>query len=237
MEKNINVIQSIQRAINILNCFNQNELELSLNVISEKVKLNINTTRGLVNSLVANKLIYHNKKNRAKELSTDLLDSLSQKFNVSSRLQIITDDSIFTALTVDPQNSHYILTSTKSLNFPLHATSSGKLFLCYKKKDLSKIKLEKFTENTIINIEKLKEELDRIKKNKYSTEIDEIGFGVSSIAVPIFDWRYSNEEISSIFGTISVTALTPIIKKLKLDIIKELKKIVKTLEMRLFESE
>ena len=175
--------------------------------------------------------------NRAKELSTDLLDLLSQKFNVSSRLQIITDDSIFTALTVDPQNSHYILTSTKSLNFPLHATSSGKLFLCYKKKDLSKIKLEKFTENTIINIEKLKEELDRIKKNKYSTEIDEIGFGVSSIAVPIFDWRYSNEEISSIFGTISVTALTPIIKKLKLDIIKELKKIVKTLEMRLFESE
>ena len=63
MEKSINVIQSIQRAINILNCFNQNELELSLNVISEKVKLNINTTRGLVNSLVANKLIYHNKKN------------------------------------------------------------------------------------------------------------------------------------------------------------------------------
>ena len=180
MEKSINVIQSIQRAINILNCFNQNELELSLNVISEKVKLNINTTRGLVNSLVANKLIYHNKKNntysigdyfliksnlvlnnnmnRAKELSTDLLDLLSQKFNVSSRLQIITDDSIFTALTVDPQNSHYILTSTRSLNFPLHATSSGKLFLCYKKKDLSKIKLEKFTENTIINIEKLKEE-------------------------------------------------------------------------------
>ena len=259
MEKSINVIQSIQRAINILNCFNQNELELSLNVISEKVKLNINTTRGLVNSLVANKLIYHNKKNntysigdyfliksnlvlnnnmnRAKELSRDLLDLLSQKFHVSSRLQIITDDSIFTALTVDPQNSHYILTSTKSLNFPLHATSSGKLFLCYKKKDLSKIKLEKFTKNTIINIEKLKEELDKIKKNKYSTEIDEIGFGVSSIAVPIFDWRYSNEEISSIFGTISVTALTPIIKKLKLDIIKELKKIVKTLEMRLFESE
>ena len=35
MEKSINVIQSIQRAINILNCFNQNELELSLNVISE----------------------------------------------------------------------------------------------------------------------------------------------------------------------------------------------------------
>ena len=61
MEKSINVIQSIQRAINILNCFNQNELELSLNVISEKVKLNINTTRGLVNSLVANKLIYHHK--------------------------------------------------------------------------------------------------------------------------------------------------------------------------------
>ncbi|SQC98502.1 IclR helix-turn-helix domain [Fusobacterium necrophorum subsp. necrophorum] len=48
------VIQSIQRAINILNCFDQNNLVLSLNEISQKLDLNINTTRGLVNSLVVN---------------------------------------------------------------------------------------------------------------------------------------------------------------------------------------
>ncbi len=250
MEKNIKVIQSIQRAVNILNCFDHDNLELSLNFISQKVELNINTTRGLVNSLVANDLMVHNLKNntysignffllksnlivknninRAKELSLNLLNNLSDKFNVSSRLQIIDSDNIFTATVVNPKNSHYILTSTQDSNFPLHGTSSGKLLLKYRQKKLENLKLEKFTENTITDIDILKAELDLIEKNGYSTEYDEIGFGVSSIAVPIFD------NNGFIFGSISVTALTPIIKKMKKEIIKELKTSVKVLEKKLF---
>lgn len=250
MEKNIKVIQSIQRAVNILNCFDNEHLELSLNTISQKVDLNINTTRGLVNSLVANDLISHNTKNntysignyfllksnlivknninRAKDLSFDILDNLADTFNVSSRLQIITSDNIFTANIVNPKNSHYILTSTQESNFPLHATSSGKLLLLYRQKKLENLKLERFTENTITDTELLKKELEQININRYSTEYDEIGFGVSSIAVPIFD------NNGFIFGTISVTALTPIIKKLKNEIVKELKKSVKILEKKLF---
>lgn len=253
MEKNIKVIQSIQRAVNILNCFDYNNIELSLNEISQKVNLNINTTRGLVNSLVANNLISHNLKtntysignffllksnlivknniNKAKEISLPLLNNLSDKFNVSSRLQIIDSDNIFTALVVNPKNSHYILTSTQESNFPLHATSSGKLLLKYRQKKLENLILEKFTENTITDIEILKKEFILIEKNGYSTEYDEIGFGISSIAVPIFD------DNKFIFGSISVTALTPIIKKLKNDLIKELKLSSQLLEKKLFHSE
>lgn len=250
MEKNIKVIQSIQRAVNILNCFDYNNLELSLNTISQKVNLNINTTRGLVNSLVANNLMAHNLKtntysignffllksnlivknniNRAKELSLSLLNNLSDKFNVSSRLQIIDSDNIFTAIVVNPKNSHYILTSTQDSNFPLHATSSGKLLIKYKQKKLENLTLEKFTEDTITDIISLKKELDTISKKGYSTEYDEIGVGVSSIAVPVFD----NNRF--IFGSISVTALTPIIKKMEKEIVKELKSSVKILEKDLF---
>lgn len=250
MEKNIKVIQSIQRAVNILNCFDYNNLELSLNSISQEVGLNINTTRGLVNSLVANDLISHNLEtntysignffllksnlivknniNRAKDLSLNLLNELSDKFKVSSRLQIITSDNIFTAVVVNPKNSHYILTSTQDSNFPLHATSSGKLLLKYKQKNLKNLNLEKYTENTITDIKVLKEELDLIEKNGYATEYDEIGFGVSSVAVPIFD------NNGFIFGSISVTALTPIIKKLKKEIVKQLKFSTKELEKKLF---
>lgn len=54
MEKEVRLIQSIQRAFNIIDCFNNDNTELSLPQISEKVKLHINTTRGIVNTLVAN---------------------------------------------------------------------------------------------------------------------------------------------------------------------------------------
>ncbi|KDE61508.1 IclR family transcriptional regulator [Fusobacterium necrophorum] len=249
MKKNMKVIQSIQRAINILNCFDQNNLVLSLNEISQKLDLNINTTRGLVNSLVVNNLIEHNLEdntysigsyfvlksnliiknniNRAKEISLYHLVDLTNKFKVSSRLQIITSDSIFTINAVNPK-SHYILESTEQENFPLHATSSGKIFILYREKRLEELVLEKFTENTITNIEDLKKEIKEIEKNGYSTEFDEIGFGISSIAVPIFD---NNNDI---FGTISVTALTQVIKEKKSELILELKLKVKELEKELF---
>ena len=111
MKKEIKIIQSIQRAVNILNCFDEKNMELSLKSISDRIDLNINTTRGIMNTLVLNELVSHDEKkntysignffmlksnllqksniNRAKELSVDLLTDLSEKFKVSSKLQII----------------------------------------------------------------------------------------------------------------------------------------------------
>lgn len=48
-EKEVRVIQSVQRAIDIINCFDEHELKLTLPQISAKLELNINTVRGLVN--------------------------------------------------------------------------------------------------------------------------------------------------------------------------------------------
>ena len=62
MEKEVRLIQSIQRAFNIIDCFNNDNTELSLPQISEKVKLHINTTRGIVNTLVANGYLACNAK-------------------------------------------------------------------------------------------------------------------------------------------------------------------------------
>ena len=58
-EKEVRVIQSVQRAIDIINCFDEHELKLTLPQISAKLELNINTVRGLVNTLVANGYLEH----------------------------------------------------------------------------------------------------------------------------------------------------------------------------------
>ena len=58
-EKEVRVIQSVQRAIDIINCFDEHELKLTLPQISAKLELNINTVRGLVNTLLANGYLEH----------------------------------------------------------------------------------------------------------------------------------------------------------------------------------
>ena len=52
MNDNVKVIQSIQRAIDIINCFNESKQALSINEISNELSLHINTTRGIINTLV-----------------------------------------------------------------------------------------------------------------------------------------------------------------------------------------
>ena len=52
MDKTPRTIQSLARAFAILDCFDAVHPKLSLSEISKLVKLNVNTTRGLVNTLV-----------------------------------------------------------------------------------------------------------------------------------------------------------------------------------------
>ena len=52
MKKNQRLIQSLSRAFAIIDCFDEEHKELTLNDISDMVALNINTTRGLVQTLV-----------------------------------------------------------------------------------------------------------------------------------------------------------------------------------------
>ena len=67
MAKNNN-IQSIERAINIIDCFNSENIFLSLQEISKLTNLNISTTRGIVNTLTSLGLLNFDKKNKVYQL-------------------------------------------------------------------------------------------------------------------------------------------------------------------------
>ena len=56
-------------------------------------------------------------------------------------------------------------------------------------------------------------ELYRIRKNGYSEEYDALFTGVSALSVPIFN-RYHNE----LFGSVSLTGMSPMIKKRRQEI-------------------
>lgn len=232
MEKEVRLIQSIQRAFNIIDCFNNDNTELSLPQISEKVKLHINTTRGIVNTLVANGylacnaekntyclgLVYITKADlatgnnikRLRTLAAPRLKDIANRFQVSALLQVITNNNIFTIENISPDHSHYILNSRINLTFDLNATASGKLFLKYiveplREYYLSRMEFFPYTANTILTREALEAELDTIEQKGYSTEFEEIGLGISCVAVPIL------KEDNTLFGTVSIIASSSVI--------------------------
>lgn len=77
-------------------------------------------------------------------------------------------------------------------SYPLHAGSSSKTFLAFMKEEdreayLRDSELTALTETTIIDIESLRTELDRIQKRGYAMSLEERQAGAASVAAPILD--------------------------------------------------
>lgn len=73
---------------------------------------------------------------------------------------------------------------------PLHCSASGKLFLAQmsksqRKRLLSKQHLEKYTDRTLVDIEEIEEELEKVAKQGYATDIEEFLPGLTCIAMLI----------------------------------------------------
>lgn len=233
-EKEVRVIQSVQRAIDIINCFDEHELKLTLSQISAKLELNINTVRGLVNTLVANGYLEHvadgncymlglaflpkadlagaNDIDRLRSRVRPSLELIADRFQVSARMQIISNDNIFAVEVVNPIDSHYIFLTRLNAVFTLNATASGKLVLYYMDQPRREafyrtFAPNKYTRHTMTTREELEADLEQIRLRGYSTEFDEFGVGISCIAVPILRCN------GSLYGTVSIVASSSVVQE------------------------
>jgi len=223
MKENIRLIQSVQRAIDMINCFNDDNSELSLSEISSMLNLNISTTHGIMNTLLANNFLGQNSRNGKyrlglkliekgqlvskyfdlKNISSPLLKTISDKYKITCTLKFLTGTKFYTFDKVFPPGTVYILGSPAIEYLPLHSSASGKLILANSsdadlKKILGFIKLESFTPKTITDKETLFGELAKIKAKGYSFEDEETELGISSIAAPVYNATHT------IIGTIAV---------------------------------
>jgi len=220
------VIQSVQRALDIINCFDSIHTQLSLTEISEKLELHMSTVHGLINTLCANSYIVKTGAGKyklglefilkanlvtqsldLKEIGHPYLKQLTTKYNETSHLYIYQQEQIYCVDKVESPNNYFIISSRAGSKLPMHASASGKVFLSYMAEQqraafLANNELLPLTSATMTTIEQLTKHFELIIERGYGIECEEIEDNAYSLAAPIFDAQGHIAATISIIGTI-----------------------------------
>lgn len=203
-------VDTVARALNILNCFSASEPELSLKALSEKTGLYKSRIMRLCGTLAAQGFLVKTSRatyqlgprvmilGRIYEKSHSLFSTAG---SVLEELVSITGESAAIFMRegmsrfcviqrVGPASLRYSVSEGEPL--PLHAGAPGKVLLAWapeevRRQFLLKKDLKKFTPRTITDRKGLERELETVRRKGYAVSEGEVVQNASSIAAPIFD--------------------------------------------------
>lgn len=207
-ETTVKKIQSVQRAIAILKCFDTNE-ELGLTEISNLVKLHKSTTAGIVNTLKSEKFLEQNEATGKLRLGFELFRiSTNVKFNLRKvcmpyleellnstketvNLVVRNEDNVIYVEKKESRHSMRICTSVGK-SMPLYCTGVGKSILAFLKEDeieeiLNRTQFIQYTSKTIISKAALMRQIIEIRNQGYAFDDEELEYGLVCVAVPILN--------------------------------------------------
>lgn len=248
------VIQSVQRAVDILNCFNEVEIELSLQEIAEKLDLNKSTVHGILNTLhinryiqqnssgeymlgqaLFNKSIYaiHATKSKLRSLSKSYMTKISNKYKCSSHVFTAQGNKLHFLDMTTPMNSYYVISTVLNDLMHLYCTASGKILLSHLSPQdrtdyLDNEEFTPYTDKTMTTREQVIENINQVIEYGYAIENEEVEEGCISISVPIL----TNQ--GDLFGTLSITGSKIKVTGKEDDIVADLKSASEKISAQLF---
>jgi DNA-binding IclR family transcriptional regulator len=219
-------VRAVERAISILNCFDDKTPERGVSEIAKVVGLHKATTHRIVTTLVNYGYLERGEDDQRYRLGLMLVDlgsqvlrrmdlrdeaypymvQLVEKWDEVCDLSIFDRERVFYIEMV--RGSHALTISADvGQMLPAHCTASGKMFLAHLPDQeldafLSK-SLQTYTSKTITSPEELRKQLNIFRRQGYSFDNEEMEEGIRGIAAPIHD--HSNDVIAviSIPGPVS----------------------------------
>lgn len=249
------IIQSVQRAIDIINCFDDVNTALSLGQISERLELNKSTVHGILNTLHCNDFVRqipsgqymlgsamfgrHRQEGDVRrkilwESARSTMYHIANEYYLNCSLFMLEIDELILVRRILPEHAVYTVNcSSDSYINPLYCTASGKILLSTMDSEeldiyLKNHKLIAHTANTITSREKLMEALAAIRAEGFGIENEELGMGVSALSVPVWDAEHK------LAATVSVTGISYLLNSRRKEIIAELKALATRIEGNLF---
>jgi DNA-binding IclR family transcriptional regulator len=211
--------KSVEKAIKILEAFSEDNFEMSLPEISKKVNLPKATAYRIIGTLKDNGLINQRvdngkyrpglklfelgslvfKKLKLREVALPYMEKLSRECGETVHLGILQGDEV---ISIESCESSFGLRSNVYVGkrASLYCTSVGKALLAFlPSEEMSRIlkhKRKKYTENTVIEREKLEEELRKVREKGFAVDNMEHEEGIRCVAAPIRN--HENKVIASL---------------------------------------
>lgn len=205
------LIQSIERAADVLELFLTSNPELSIKEISQKLNLSKSTVHGIIKTLEHRGYLQQNPDDLKYRLGIKLFElgnfignnldirkiarpiirNLVDELNETVHLVMLQRDEVIYIEKVEGPRALTIY-SHIGKRAPVHCTGVGKAILAYQSEKeidriLSSVILEPFTEYTMTNIVDIKSHLKSIREKGYAIDDEEIELGLKCIAAPIFN--------------------------------------------------
>ncbi len=215
-------IQSVDRAISILNAFSINEAQLGVTELSHRLGLHKSTVHRLLASLEKGGLVERDPRNRKYSLGIRLIELAGTMLNSRNVPQVVRPYLHYVADAVEELTYLAYLVRGEVLNVeqvpgphlvqsvgwqgrrtPLHCTSAGKIFMAHmSEKQLERVfeaGLQRLTAKTITDPADLRYELERVREQGYATSFEELEEGTNALAVPISS---PNDEVIAAIGVV-----------------------------------
>lgn len=224
MEKNQSHIQSVVRALQILELLSEGNSEKSLTEIAEEMGWPKSTVHGVITTLRDYRFVDQSEQNGRyrigirffefghrfarnwdiREIAIPVMKKLTNQFG--EMVQLATEDAGEVLYIEKVESTHLIrIVSEIGTRLPMHCSGLGKALLAFKppselKRILSQKGMPRMTVNTITDPEKLEKELAKVRKQGYAVDNREIMEGLRCIAAPIRDKNGGVQYAISVSG-------------------------------------
>ncbi len=203
-------LQSLVRAVAVLELVGESEVPLSLAEISQRMQIHKSTIHRSLMVLERIALIERTANNRFRlgmrlyelgnravqqvDLRTRIrpfLQRLSAQLGETVHLGMLQRTSVIYLDKAEP-GRHVCMSSKTGSSNPVYCTSLGKAILAYMPEDqlkeiIDRIQFARFTPKTICSRDELMHVLDRVRNRGFAVDDEEIEMGVRCVGAPIFD--------------------------------------------------
>lgn len=204
-------VTSLARGLSVIRAFDKDNSKLTLTEVAKRTELNRATARRFLFTL--NALNYVESDGKLFWLTPKILE-LGYAYLASQpivdivqpfieRISTETEESCSVSVLdgndvvyIARHLTHRIMSVTLNVGtrLPAFVTSMGRMLLAYQPEEkladiLANSQLKKYTENTLVDRKKIKQEINLAKTQGYCIVNQELELGLRSIAVPVFDQR------------------------------------------------
>ena len=206
-ENNEIKVKSLQKALEILNLFTEKPV-LGVTEVSEYLGIYKSTVHNILSTLKAMEYLEQDEETGKYRLGIQVFNlskAVGDTYSITKiagpyRQEVLYLDAMY------PADSIELMRSILGERAQMHCTGLGKAMLANMgEREISDYlehhELEAFTENSITDKEKFKEELVRTKQRGYAIDDMEHEFGIKCIAMPVFD------RTKNVYAAISISGL------------------------------